>query len=68
VQIGEPTGKCDSTSATSSLYVMQTSLGVNYDGSHWFHVAENFMAQHSVVRCVCYDLSRLLTVFDHDDC
>lgn len=33
-----------------SLYSLRTKLGVTYDGSHWFHIAENFMTQHSVLR------------------
>ncbi len=32
------------------LYNLKTALGVTYDGGHWFHVAENFMAQHSKLR------------------
>jgi hypothetical protein len=27
------------------LYHMRTKLGVNYEGDHWFHIAENFMTQ-----------------------
>ena len=33
-----------------SLYNLNTKLGVTYDGSHWFHIAENFMTQHSILR------------------
>ena len=29
------------------LYNLHTKLGVSYRGSHWFHMAENFMAYHS---------------------
>ena len=32
------------------LYFLKTSLGVNYEGSHWFHMAETFMVQHSILR------------------
>lgn len=50
MQIGESGKRCDANAATATLYLMRTSLGVNYDGGHWFHVAENFMAQHSMLR------------------
>lgn len=32
------------------IYHMKTKMGVNYDAGHWFHMAENFMVQHSVLR------------------
>jgi hypothetical protein len=32
------------------LYNMKTKMGVNYDAGHWFHMSENFMVQHSVLR------------------
>ena len=32
------------------LYNMKTKLGVSYEGGHWFHMAENFMVQHSILR------------------
>lgn len=32
------------------IYNMKTKLGVNYDAGHWFHMAENFMVQHSTLR------------------
>lgn len=48
-QIGAPVTTCDAATATASVFVLQTALGVNYDAGHWFHVAENFMAQHSLV-------------------
>jgi hypothetical protein len=49
-QIGAPVTTCNKDGSTASLFVMQTALGVHYDAGHWFHVAENFMAQHSMVR------------------
>ena len=32
------------------LLNLRTKSGVNYEGGHWFHVAENFMVQHSILR------------------
>ena len=40
--------KCEINPINSPiLYNLQTKLGVSYKGSHWFHMAENFMAYHS---------------------
>lgn len=36
--------------STAELFYLQTISGVHYDGGHWFHVAENFMVQHSILR------------------
>jgi hypothetical protein len=36
--------------AAAELFYLQTISGVHYDGGHWFHVAENFMVQHSILR------------------
>ena len=30
-------------------FLLRTKSGVNYEGGHWFHIAENFMARHSVM-------------------
>lgn len=32
------------------IYALKTISGVHYDGGHWFHVAENFMVQHSILK------------------
>lgn len=32
------------------LFHLKTTSGVHYDGGHWFHVAENFMTQHTLLR------------------
>eukprot|EP01040_Poterioochromonas_malhamensis_P007099 gene7099-7666_t len=29
---------------------VKTQLGVNYDAGHWFHMAENIMVEHSILR------------------
>ena len=34
------------------IFNLKTKMGVNYDAGHWFHMAENFMVQHSVLRSV----------------
>ena len=40
--------KCEINQINSPiLYNLHTKLGVSYKGSHWFHMAENFMAYHS---------------------
>lgn len=31
-------------------YNIHTKLGVNYDAGHWFHMSENIMVQHSILR------------------
>ena len=33
-----------------TLYYLRTKLGVNYDAGHWFHMSENFMSAHSILR------------------
>lgn len=32
------------------IYNLKTKMGVNYDAGHWFHMSENFMTQHSILR------------------
>lgn len=32
------------------LLNIKTTLGVNYDGGHWFHMSENLMTLHSILR------------------
>lgn len=32
------------------MYQLKTKLGVNYESGHWFHMAENLMVQHSILR------------------
>lgn len=48
------------------LLNLKTKLGVNYEGSHWFHMAENLMVMYLIfalflilscnVHTCCYDL------------
>ena len=45
-----PTESCTWQEGDSQLFYLKTTSGVNYDGGHWFHVAENFMVQHSILR------------------
>lgn len=42
------------------IYHLRTKLGVNYDAGHWFHMAENFMVQRSILR-----QAKLLTNSSH---
>lgn len=32
------------------FFNVKTHLGVNYDAGHWFHMAENLMVEHSILR------------------
>lgn len=41
---------CVWTEGDPQLFHLKTSSGVHYDGGHWFHVAENFMVQHTLMR------------------
>lgn len=34
----------------SAVFNVKTKLGVSYDGGHWFHMAENLLAEHSANR------------------
>jgi len=33
-----------------TLYYLRTKLGVNYDAGHWFHMSENLLTAHSILR------------------
>jgi hypothetical protein len=41
---------CQWSEGDPLLFNLRTKLGVTYDGGHWFHMAENFMTQHSIIR------------------
>jgi hypothetical protein len=45
--------RCVWTEGDPALYVLRTKMGVSYEASHWFHMAENFMAQVRTVRYYC---------------
>jgi hypothetical protein len=32
------------------IYKLKTKMGVNYKADHWFHMSENFMTSHSILR------------------
>lgn len=32
------------------IYKLKTKMGVNYEADHWFHMSENFMTSHSILR------------------
>jgi len=51
------------------LFHLRTKLGVNYDAGHWFHMAENFMVQHSILRSTngLTNASIVIYNFDEDD-
>lgn len=42
--------RCNWRQTDAVLFSMNTKSGVNYEGGHWFHMAENFMVQHSILR------------------
>jgi hypothetical protein len=43
---------CDPNPSLPAVYLfnIKTKLGVNYDAGHWFHMAENLMVEHSILR------------------
>jgi hypothetical protein len=41
---------CNWQSGDPILYNLRASPHVNFEGNHWFHVAENFMVEHSILR------------------
>lgn len=41
---------CNWQEGDAVIYHLKTKLGVTYDAGHWFHMSENFMAQHSKLR------------------
>jgi hypothetical protein len=41
---------CSTVLTDPVLFHLKTELGVSYKASHWFHMAENFMAHHSEFR------------------
>ena len=45
-----PMPKCNWQLGDPVFLNLKTALGVNYDGSHWFHMSENFMTYHSILR------------------
>lgn len=42
--------ECHWQEGSPVLYNIHTKLGVNYDAGHWFHMSENIMVQHSILR------------------
>ena len=48
------------------LYHMSTKLGVNYEGDHWFHIAENFMTHHSILEVSKKNTDSRVVYFDFD--
>lgn len=42
--------QCTWQEGDPTLYHLRTKLGVNYDAGHWFHMSENFLAEHSRLR------------------
>eukprot|EP01032_Pedospumella_encystans_P009988 gene9988-11704_t len=50
------------------VYHLKTKMGVNYDAGHWFHMAENFMVQHSILRKAgeLTNSSNIILNFDED--
>ena len=48
------------------IFKLRTKLGVNYDAGHWFHMSENFMTQHSILRASgqLTNASTVIYIFD----
>lgn len=58
--------ECEWKAGDPVLYHMNTKLGVNYGGDHWFHVAENFMTQHSILEASNRNTDANVVYFDFD--
>jgi hypothetical protein len=65
-----PETRCIATADAPVIYNMRTALGVNYDAGHWFHMSENFMTQHSILRSknLLTNASDVIYVFDKGSC
>lgn len=50
-----------------AMFHLKTKLGVSYGGGHWFHMAENFMAQHSALRASKGGSTRSAIYFNFDE-
>jgi len=59
--------KCLWTPKDPIFYNIHTNLGVNYDAGHWFHMAENIMTYHSILRSKgqLANASQVYFNFDH---
>eukprot|EP01031_Cornospumella_fuschlensis_P040231 gene40231-49022_t len=42
--------RCSWTPDDPVLYTIKTHLEVNYDAGHWFHMSENLLTYHSILR------------------
>jgi len=42
--------KCDWNDKSPTIFYLNSKSGVNYEGGHWFHIAENFLVLHSILR------------------
>ena len=42
--------KCDWKLGDPVILNIKTKLGVSYKGGHWFHMSENLMTYHSILR------------------
>lgn len=42
--------KCNPSSHSPSFVTLHTKQRVTYDGGQWFHMAENFLVQHSLLK------------------
>lgn len=64
-----PQDKCHWTPKDPLFFNIHTKLGVNYDAGHWFHMAENIMTYHSVLRSKgqLANASNVIFNFDHAD-
>jgi hypothetical protein len=64
--LGGKESGCHWTEGSPVLYHLNTKLGVNYEGDHWFHIAENFMTQHSVLEASKRNTDSKVIYFDFD--
>ena len=59
--------QCNWKSNDPVLFNLQTKMGVNYDAGHWFHMAENFMTYHSILRAQKRLSNSSIIYFNFDD-
>lgn len=46
---GQPLKKCNPTADSPILLNLKTKMRVFYDGGQWYHMAENYLVQHSLL-------------------
>ena len=58
--------KCFPNDESPTLIALRTRLNVFYDGSQWFHMAENYLVQHSLLQANQRLVSQKSVVYSFD--